>query len=82
MPIRDNAFDADEVGAGGSSAFESLLVAAEREACANLLRLSNSEIRLMAGEIEPSEMRTIQAILAGLARSIRSRGTGIARLTE
>ena len=50
-------------------------ILAEREACAQLLELTNSEIRLMAGEIEPDEMRTIQAILAWRARIIRARKT-------
>jgi hypothetical protein len=50
-------------------------VLAEREACANLLELTNSEIRLMAGEISPDEMRTIQAILSWRVRIIRARKT-------
>ena len=47
----------------------------EREACAKMLELSNSEIRLMSGEISPDEMRTVQAILAWRARAIRARKT-------
>lgn len=48
-------------------------VIAEREACARLLELANSELRLAAGEIAPEEMRTVQAILAWSARRVRSR---------
>ncbi len=47
----------------------------EREACAKLLELTNSEIRLIAGEISQDEMRTVQAILGWRARIIRARKT-------
>jgi hypothetical protein len=48
-------------------------VLAEREACAQLLELTNAELRLAASEISAEEMRTIQAILAWLGRRMRDR---------
>ncbi len=57
------------------SASESAETRAEREACAQLLELDDSQIRLAGGEIDPDAMRTVQAILAWRARLIRARGT-------
>jgi hypothetical protein len=57
---------------GGDDAVRSAVIA-EREACAKLLELSGSEIRLAAGEVTPDEMRVIQAILSWRARAIRAR---------
>lgn len=48
-------------------------IAKEREACAKVLELSPDQIRLMAGEISPDEMRTILAILKNRALIIRER---------
>lgn len=44
---------------------------ARSETCASALELSQSQIRLMAGEMTAQEMRTVQAVLNGLAAQIR-----------
>ena len=41
-------------------------VSDERERCANLLDLRPDDVRLMAGEMTPQEMRTVMAVLAGI----------------
>lgn len=43
----------------------------ERQRCLDILTLTPSEIRLMAGEMTAQEMRTVQAILGGLKRKIQ-----------
>jgi hypothetical protein len=45
----------------------------EREACARMLELSTDELLLAAGEMHADELRTVKAVLAWLARGIRSR---------
>ena len=47
----------------------------ERERCANLLELSPSQIRLMAGEMSAQEMRTVLAVLANRVLAIRQPGS-------
>ncbi len=47
---------------------------ASSEACASALELSPSQIRLMAGELTAQEMRTVQAVLNGLAAQLRRGG--------
>ncbi len=44
---------------------------AARESAADVLNPDPSVIRLMAGEMACQEMRTVQAVLAGLAAKIR-----------
>lgn len=51
-----------------------LAKAEEREACASLLTLTPAEVRLMAGELTAQEMRTVQAVLAGLQAQMRAAG--------
>jgi len=46
----------------------------ERESCAKLMELSNSELRLLAGEMTAGEIRTVQAVLKQRAVAIRTRG--------
>ena len=48
-------------------------VSDEREICASLLELRDSELLLMAGEMTAQELRTVQAVLEQLARTIRAR---------
>jgi len=48
-------------------------VSDERETCARLLELRDSELLLMAGEMTAQELRTVQAVLAQRARTIRMR---------
>lgn len=50
-----------------------LMVAAETEACAKMLEMKNDELRLLAGEINPDEMLTVQAVMANRAVVIRRR---------
>lgn len=45
--------------------------AEERESSAQQLELTADEIRLMAGELTAQEMRTVQAVLKGVASRIR-----------
>lgn len=45
----------------------------EREACARMLELRDSELLLMAGEMTAQELRTVKAVLAQLADAIRMR---------
>ena len=49
-------------------------VADEREACAKLLEMRESELLLMAGEMTAQELRTARAVLSQRARAIRQRG--------
>lgn len=49
------------------------LVTVEREACAKMLELSNSELLLMAGEMTKQELRTVKAVLTQRAWAIRNR---------
>ena len=51
---------------------------AQRESSAQHLELSADEIRLMAGELTAQEMRTVQAVLKGIAARIR-RNTRLSR---
>lgn len=51
------------------------LVVEEREACAKVLELKNSELLLLAGEMTKQELRTTQAVLAQRAAAIRARRT-------
>ena len=48
-------------------------VSDEREACATLLELRDSELLLMAGEMTAQELRTVQAVLNNRASVIRTR---------
>ena len=48
-------------------------VSDERETCARLLELRDSELLLMAGEMTAQELRTVQAVLEQRARTIRMR---------
>lgn len=48
-------------------------VLAERETCARMLELSNSELCLIAGEMTAQELRTVKAVLAQRANAIRMR---------
>ena len=45
----------------------------ERETCAQMLEMRDSELLLMAGEMTAQELRTVQAVLAQRARAIRMR---------
>lgn len=45
----------------------------ERAECAKLLRLSNTELLLLAGEMTAQELRTVQAVLANRATAIVER---------
>lgn len=45
----------------------------EREACAKKLELTPDDLRLMAGEMTPQEMRTVMAVLSCLRVRIRVR---------
>lgn len=45
----------------------------ERAECAALLRLSNSELLLLAGEMTAQELRTVQAVLKNRAAAIMER---------
>ena len=45
----------------------------ERAECAKLLRLSNTELRLLAGEMSAQELRTVQAVLKNRAAVIMER---------
>lgn len=49
------------------------LVAAEREACAKVAGMSQSEILLMAGEMSAQEMRSVKAVLSGVKVKILNR---------
>ena len=44
----------------------------EREKCASLLEISNSELLLMSGEMSAQELRTVRAVLNAMANKIRS----------
>ena len=55
------------------TAYASECVADEREACAKLCELTTAEILLAAGEMTAQELRTVRAVLAWRARTIRSR---------
>lgn len=48
----------------------------ERETCAQMLELRDSELLLIAGEMTAQELRTVQAVLAQRARTIRMRSNG------
>lgn len=50
-----------------------IATAAEREACAKKLELTPDDLRLMAGEMTPQEMRTVLAVLSCLRVRIRVR---------
>lgn len=45
----------------------------EREACARMLELRDTELLLMAGEMTAQELRTVKAVLAQRADAIRMR---------
>jgi hypothetical protein len=45
----------------------------ERDACARMLELRDSELLLMAGEMTAQELRTVKAVLAQRASAIRMR---------
>ena len=45
--------------------------AEEREECAKILTLSNSELLLIAGEMSAQELRTVRAVLNAMANKIR-----------
>lgn len=45
----------------------------ERAECAQLLRLSNTELLLLAGEMTVQELRTVQAVLTNRAEVIMGR---------
>jgi hypothetical protein len=45
----------------------------ERAECAQLLRLSNRELLLLAGEMTAQELRTVQAVLTNRAAVIMER---------
>jgi hypothetical protein len=49
------------------------LIAAEREACANVAGMSQSEILLMSGEMSAQEMRSVKAVLGGVKARILNR---------
>lgn len=69
------ALDGDEYHAdkGWLERMVALVANSEVEACASLLEVSNSGLRLMAGEMTAQELRTAQAILAAKASEIRRR---------
>lgn len=46
------------------------LIQVERQRCGLILTMNADELRLMAGEIAPGEMRTMQAILTALRNRI------------
>ncbi len=48
----------------------------ERDACARMLELRDSELLLMAGEMTAQELRTVKAVLAQRASAIRMRSNG------
>ena len=50
----------------------------ERDACARMLELRDSELLLMAGEMTAQELRTVQAALAQRASAIRMRSNVLA----
>ncbi|MBK6616391.1 hypothetical protein [Ottowia sp.] len=50
-----------------------IVATSEREACAQLLEVSNAALKLMAGEMTAQELRTTQAVLKGKAAAIRGR---------
>ncbi len=52
---------------------EALIRANERLECAALLELTNSELRLLAGEMTAQELRTVQAILKNRIQAIKNR---------
>lgn len=45
-------------------------VAQERRRCAEMLRMSNASLMLMAGDMTPRELQTTQAVLGGLYRAM------------
>jgi hypothetical protein len=49
------------------------LIKQEREACAKALELTNSELKLIAGEMTAQELRTVRAVLFQRAAVIRAR---------
>lgn len=50
---------------------EAAIISTEaRERYAALLNLTSSELRLMAGEMTPQEMRTVKAVLGGITRKM------------
>lgn len=48
------------------------LLELERVKCANVLVMTNQEIRLMAGELSVNEMRSVQAVLSNRQSTIRN----------
>ena len=44
---------------------------AEREACANMLNLTRSDVQLMAGEMTAQEWRTMEAVLKALQSQMK-----------
>lgn len=52
---------------------DELEILKEREACAQMLELRNSELLLMVGQMTAQELRTVKAVLAQLADAIRKR---------
>ena len=48
--------------------------AEEREECARMLEISNSELLLMAGEMTVQELRNVRAVLNAMANKIRNKG--------
>ena len=52
-------------------------VSDEREACATLLELRDSELLLMAGEMTAQELRTVRAVLNQRASAIRMRANEV-----
>ena len=49
----------------------------ERDACARMLELRDSELLLMAGEMTAQELRTVKAVLAQRASAIRMRSNAL-----
>jgi len=56
----------------GDRAMWDAAVLSTREAAAKALELTDSEIRLMAGEMTGQELRTVQAVLKARATVIRN----------
>ena len=59
-----------------------LAIDAEREACARMLELRDSELLLMAGEMTAQELRTVKAVLAQRAKAIRMRANATGEVRQ
>lgn len=64
--VDDAGFSTHGFDPDGLAAFTRALMTAERERCAKMLDLTDSELLLMAGEMTAQELRTVKAVLGGL----------------